>query len=124
MPRIFFSNTSYEYWGRAAALIHIAADGEHDAPISPNVRVYHFTGLQHFPGPYPPAKGRGDLLGTAAAVPIAHQIFLASDDQQHGRVGAWQCSAAGKQLPKIADGTLVPLSKYALPCDPGRQQAA
>ena len=27
VPKIFFSNTSYEYWGRAAALIHISADG-------------------------------------------------------------------------------------------------
>ena len=50
VPRIFFSNTSYEYWGRAAALIHISADGKRDVPISDNVRIYHFTGLQHFPG--------------------------------------------------------------------------
>src|ERR1700733_1473744 len=42
MPRIFFSNTSYEYWGRAAALIHVTAGGKADAPISDNVRIYHF----------------------------------------------------------------------------------
>jgi hypothetical protein len=41
VPKIFFSNTSYEYWGRAAALIHITADGKRDAAISPNVRIYH-----------------------------------------------------------------------------------
>src|SRR6185369_3680797 len=28
LPKIFFSNTSYEYWGRAAALIHVSADGK------------------------------------------------------------------------------------------------
>src|SRR5262249_10261224 len=27
VPKIFFSNTSYEYWGRAAGLIGIDADG-------------------------------------------------------------------------------------------------
>ena len=26
VPKIFFSNGSYEYWGRAAALIHVTAD--------------------------------------------------------------------------------------------------
>ena len=31
VPKIFFSNTSYEYWGRVAALIHISADGKRDA---------------------------------------------------------------------------------------------
>ena len=31
VPKIFFSNTSYEYWGRVAALIHVSADGKKDA---------------------------------------------------------------------------------------------
>jgi hypothetical protein len=39
VPRIFFSNTSYKYWGRAAALIHVSADGKKDAPISDTVRI-------------------------------------------------------------------------------------
>src|SRR5207248_8598819 len=53
VPKIFFSNTSYEYWGRAAALIHVTADGKQDAPVSDNARIDLFTGLQHFPGPFP-----------------------------------------------------------------------
>src|SRR5579863_4977750 len=32
-PKIFFSNTSYEYWGRACALIHVSADGKRDAAL-------------------------------------------------------------------------------------------
>jgi len=57
VPKIFFSNTSYEYWGRAAALIHVSADGKQDAPISSCVRIYHFTGLQTLFGPIPSRKG-------------------------------------------------------------------
>src|ERR1700692_2528930 len=53
-PKIFFSHTSYEYWGRAASLIHTTADGKADATIGSNVRIYYFTGLQHFTGPFPP----------------------------------------------------------------------
>ena len=75
MPRIFFSNTSYEYWGRAAALIHVTADGKQDAPISDNVRIYHFTGLQHFSGPFPPEKGKGDLLGQQPQSPLPVKYF-------------------------------------------------
>src|SRR6202021_1061107 len=30
-PKIFLSHTSYEYWGRAASLIHTTADGKADA---------------------------------------------------------------------------------------------
>jgi len=34
-PKIFFTNDSSEYWGRAASLIHITADGKRDAALSP-----------------------------------------------------------------------------------------
>jgi hypothetical protein len=119
LPRIFFSNTSYEYWGRAAALIHSSADGRRDAPISENVRIYHFTGLQHFPGPFPPEKGKGDLLGQQpqSALPIKYfwRSMIANMD-------AWVRSNAlppASRYPRIADGTLVPLRKYALPAIPG-----
>ena len=75
VPKIFFSNTSYEYWGRVAALIHISADGKRDASISDNVRIYHFTGLQHFPGPFPPQRGTEDLLGQEPESPLPIKYF-------------------------------------------------
>ena len=55
-PKIFYTNTSYEYWGRAAALIHTSADGKKDVEPPANVRIYFLTGLQHFSGAFPPAK--------------------------------------------------------------------
>jgi len=36
VPKIFYTNTSYEYWGRAASLIHTTADGKADAPLATN----------------------------------------------------------------------------------------
>jgi hypothetical protein len=54
LPKIFFTNTGYEYWGRAASLIHTSIDGRTDLPIHPNVRIYHFSSAQHFVGRYPP----------------------------------------------------------------------
>src|SRR5690242_18940485 len=56
VPKIFYTNTSYEYWGRAASLIHATADGIKDAPPAPNTRIYLLAGLQHFSGAFPPQK--------------------------------------------------------------------
>ena len=119
VPKIFFSNTSYEYWGRAAALIHTTADGKRDAEISPSVRVYHFTGLQHFPGPFPPEKGTGDLFGQEPESPLPIKYFwraMISNMDAWVRTGMLPPESS---YPKISDGTLVPLKEYAFPAIPG-----
>jgi hypothetical protein len=47
VPKIFYSNGAYEYWGRAASLIHISPDGKTDVPPAPETRVYFIAGAQH-----------------------------------------------------------------------------
>ena len=119
VPKIFFSNTSYEYWGRAAALIHTSADGKSDVPISPDVRIYHFTGLQHFSGSWPPAKGTGDLLGQHPESPLPIRYFWRA---MIANMDAWVRNGVAppeSRYPKIADGTLVPLREYRFPSLPG-----
>ncbi len=119
VPKIFFSNTSYEYWGRAAALIHVSADGKQDAPISDLVRIYHFTGLQHFSVPFPPEKGTGDLLGQQPQSPLPVRYFWRA---MIANMDAWVRTGTlppPNNYPKISDGNLVPLSEYAFPRIPG-----
>ena len=55
-PKIFFTNTGYEYWGRAASLIHTSLDGRLDVTPLPNERIYHLAGGQHFIGGFPPSR--------------------------------------------------------------------
>jgi alpha/beta hydrolase family protein len=55
-PKIFYTNSSYEYWGRSAGLIHTTIDGKADAPIPDHTRIYFFAGGQHGPGAFPPAR--------------------------------------------------------------------
>jgi len=115
VPKIFFSNTSYEYWGRAAALIHVSANGKNDVPISDNVRIYHFTGLQHFSGPFPPGRGKGDLLGQEPQSPLPIKYLWRA---MIANMDAWvrtNTLPPPSSYPRIADGTLVPLQDYALP---------
>jgi hypothetical protein len=119
VPRIFFSNTSYEYWGRAAALIHVSADGKQDAPLSDNVRIYHLTGLQHYSGPFPPEKAKGELLGQQPQSPLPVKYFWRA---MIANMDAWVRSNIPPPVssyPKIADGTLVPVPECALPAIPG-----
>jgi len=119
VPKIFFSNTSYEYWGRAAALVHTSVDGKRDVPISEKVRVYHFTGLQHFSGPFPPQKGSGDLLGQQPQSPLPVRYFWRA---MIANMDAWVRSNTlppPSSYPKISDHTLVSLRAYTFPKIPG-----
>jgi hypothetical protein len=119
VPKIFFSNTSYEYWGRAAALIHISADGKKDAAISDNVRIYHFTGLQHFSVPFPPQRGKDDLMGQEPESPLPVRYFWRA---MITNMDAWvrnNTAPPASSYPRIADGNLVPFEQYAFPTIPG-----
>ena len=45
VPKIFYSNGAYEYWGRAASLIHTSVDGKKDvAPAPENAGVLYRWG--------------------------------------------------------------------------------
>lgn len=119
VPKIFLSNTSYEYWGRAASLIHTSADGKRDATISGDVRIYHFTGLQHFPGPFPPARGEEDLRGQEPESPLPIRYFWRA---MIANMDAWvrtNTEPPRSSYPKIANQTLVPFANYSFPSIPG-----
>ena len=119
VPKIFFSNTSYEYWGRAASLIGTTADGARDLAPSPNVRIYHLTGLQHFSGPFPPVRGSADLLGQQPESPLPVRFFWRA---MVANMDAWVRSGTAPPLssyPHLADHSLVSLDKYNFPKIPG-----
>src|SRR5450631_533183 len=119
VPKIFLSNTSYEYWGRVASLISTSADGARDVEISPNLRIYHLTGLQHFSGPFPPARGDGDLMGQEPEVFLPVRFFWRA---MISNMDAWVCSDTpppASSYPRIDETNLVPLEKWAFPKIPG-----
>ncbi len=123
VPKIFLSNTSYEYWGRVAALIHVSADGKHDAAISNDVRIYHLTGLQHFSGSFPPVTGKGDLMGQQPQSPIPVKYLWRA---MIANIDAWVRDInklpPPSSYPTLKDRNLVPLAKYAFPALPGIQR--
>jgi hypothetical protein len=101
-------------------LIHVSADGKRDAPISQNVRIYHFTGLQHFSVPFPPERGEGDLRGQSPESPLPVKFFWRA---MIANMDAWVRDSRlppESSYPKIADGNLVPLRDYAMPAIPAK----
>ncbi len=119
VPKIFLSCTSFEYWGRVAGLITATADGKRDMTTGADVRVYHFTGLQHFSGPFPPARGTGDLDGQQLMSPLPVRYFWRA---MIANMDAWVRSGTlppPSSYPRLSDGTLVPLAKWAFPAIPG-----
>lgn len=56
MPKVFFTNTGYEYWGRSAGLIHLSVDGTQDFPPRDDVRIYHIASAQHYVDAFPPRQ--------------------------------------------------------------------
>src|SRR2546430_8013364 len=121
-PKIFFTNTSYEYWGRAASLIHTSADGLKDAAPGENTRIYFLAGLQHFSAAFPPAKataGAPELTAQQRHNPNPIQWFwraLITDMDQWVKDGK---EPPPNVYPKIADSKLVPLNKWKFPKIPG-----
>jgi hypothetical protein len=97
----------------------VSADGKRDVALSPQVRLYHFTGLQHYSGPWPPARGRGDLLSEQPQSPLPIRFFWRAMIRN---MDAWVRAGTApppSRYPRLADHTLVPLSAYAFPWIPG-----
>jgi hypothetical protein len=121
-PKIFYTNTSYEYWGRGASLIHTTADGKTDAPLAANTRVYFLTGLQHFSSAFPPQKsmaGNPDFTAQQKHNPNPIQWYwraLITDMDQWVRDGK---EPPVSTYPKIGAKTLVPLAQWTFPKIPG-----
>ena len=47
VPKIFYTTTSTEYWGRSASLLHTDTQGRADIALDERARLYFFSGAQH-----------------------------------------------------------------------------
>ncbi len=115
VPKIFYSNGSYEYWGRAASLIHTTQDGKQDVPPSENTRIYAFAGAQHGSGSLPPRHVEAENLADTVDYRASMRALLVA-------MQAWLKD--GKEpppsrYPQIGKDQLVSSSALAFPHIPG-----
>jgi hypothetical protein len=114
-PKIFYTFSSYEYWGRAASLIHTSVDGKTDATLPDNVRIYYFVGGQHGPGRFPPNKNQTQNLTSPNDYSWSMRALLVALD-------AWAKDGTApppSRYAKIADGALVSPQAVNFPKIPG-----
>lgn len=115
LPKIFYTNSSYEYWGRAASLIHTSVDGEKDAVIPDNSRVYLFSGTQHGPSRFPPTQSVGQQLSNPMDFRWSMRALL-------GSMNRWvheNTTPPPSRYPRIDDGSLVSAESLEFPIIPG-----
>ena len=107
LPKIFYVQTSAEYWGRAASLLHTDPSGTKDLEPDANVRIYYIAGAQHTvtsssqPGIFQYSVNTVDYR------PILRALLVAID--------AWVSRGVEPPesvYPTIKDKTLVDLKTY------------
>ncbi|MBK34731.1 MAG: hypothetical protein CME26_04265 [Gemmatimonadetes bacterium] len=114
-PRIFYTNTSTEYWNRSASLNHTDITGSRDVDVHDHVRIYHFSSTKHGPGDLP----SGDVRMPANPVNFrfAFRALLVALDE-------WvreDRPPPPSEYATIESGTLVPIDPSAVgwPDPPG-----
>ena len=107
VPRIFYINTSAEYWRGDCSLVHIEPSGEHDLEPSADSRAYLFAGTQHGPGTVPQTRlntndgGQGRFgFNTVEYSPLLRAALINLD--------AWATEGTEpppQNVPSLAEGT-------------------
>jgi hypothetical protein len=113
-PRIFYTNSSYEYYGRSASLIHTSPSGASDVEPSPLTRIYLIAGAQHGPGAFPPRRNGTQQLANSNDFRWTMRALLTALD-------AWTGSGTeppSSRYPRIAADQLVPLGALSFPSLP------
>jgi len=128
VPKLMQVNTGYEYWGRAAALMHTSLEGAADVPPLESERIYHLRGAQHFPVDWPRALTT-ELMEQSTTVPLFQGSPIDNRVVYRALLIAlfdWvekDTLPPPSRMPTIADGTLVPLDQYRLLALPGLVKA-
>jgi len=115
LPKVFYTNGSHEYWGRAASLIHTSPDGRKDDGPASSTRIYFLAGTEHGTGSFPPRKTETAYLRNPAdARPVVralltHMLAWVKDDKL----------PPPSRYPRVDKGELVPLANLHFPAIPG-----
>lgn len=103
VPKIIYTNSSYEYWGSAGSLVHTTLDGKRDLALPATTRLYLLAGGQHGPAAFPPQHGGGRNLANWNDYKWTLRAIL-RDLREWVEKGVEPPSS---RYPKLADGTLV-----------------
>jgi len=120
-PKIFYLNTGYEYWGRAASLIHTNVTGTEDFPQTDFDRIYHLASAQHFLEQFPPNPNmeikHRQFRGNHLEMKVNYRALLV-------KLLEWvkeDKAPPASRFPTIKKGTLIQKEALAMPQIPDLQ---
>ena len=119
-PKLFHVVTAYEYWNRAASLMHTDPTGARDVALADTSRVYLIASAQHGPGTLPPAEGGAS--GNDGLYPTNPNDFRPAIRALVRALDQWVAEGIeppASRYPRIADGTLVLPDRAGWPSVPG-----
>ena len=109
LPKVFFTNTSWEYWRGDAALVHVDPGGAGDLPEHPSERRYAFAGTHHVNGILP-LTDTFPLTGTRGRYTfnvVDHSPLVRAALVNLDRWAAGAAEPPPSAVPRLADGSLV-----------------
>jgi hypothetical protein len=123
VPKIFWMNSSAEYWRGDCALLHVDPTGARDLDPAPETRIYSFVGCQHALGDAPLRRTElqgEDLprnwLNSVDYAPLMRNLYL--------RLDQWVAEGVeppASYHPRLDDGTAITYDEYfaKFPAIPG-----
>lgn len=119
-PKVMVTNTGYDYWGRAASLIHITPSGDRDVAPAADERIYHLASGQHYVSRWPPNPDH--RLVTEDGWRGNPLDFLVNLRALLSRLVGWvrdDVSPPASRYPRVEAGSLVRSDSLAFPDIPG-----
>ena len=110
-PSVFYTNSAYEYWGRAASLVHTTIDGLEDVALPANVRTYLLAAGQHGPAGFPPTRSIGQQMNN----PLDYRWIMRALLVSMNRWITKGVEPPASAYPRLDKGTLVSPDKLKFP---------
>jgi hypothetical protein len=107
LPKLIIANTSTEFWNRGASLIATTPDAAGDVAPAADVRMYAFSGAQHYVGRSNTRVPYTNCVSTTDHYLPMRSLIVALD-----RWTADAVAPPASAYPQIADGSLLSVPAY------------
>lgn len=108
LPKLIFTQSSTEYWSRAASLLHTDVEGKTDLPLPDSMRIYLIAGSQHLGGgPATAGMSQQPRNTLKHKPPILRAMLVNLDRWVRG-----QSDPPPSRYPRLDDHTLVDLETF------------
>jgi len=107
LPKVLIANTSTEFWNRGASLVATTPDGTADVAPAANVRLYAFSGAQHYVGRSHTRSPYSSCVSTTDHYLAIRALIVALN-----RWTTESLAPPASAYPSLREGTLISVDAY------------